>query len=205
MTHLGLDFVEVGGDLLWLFRPITLANKWQKMYFSSYFFSSGWMKNISVLFISRWALYTSVSLPRFPRSSGALSPFPKSIFCRYRGRLVPGWRPRWRVETWSYYITLPSLHYTPFQPLSLLILSYLVFWPFPHPWGHSFAFICVFISIVSFSESSLIFIRFSWICLSFSLPSSLSVCLSIFVSPAARPWIFNLLSQPLRWWPHRMI
>lgn len=46
------------------------------------------------------------------------------------------------TETCSYYVTLPFLHHTPFQPLSLFILSFpIYFHPLPCPWRHR-VFIC---------------------------------------------------------------
>ena len=71
------------------------------------------------------SLCVSSSVDSVARSThAALSPFQSQYFvfitadCSRGGEHI-------NTETCSYYITLPSLHHTPFQSLSLFILSFL--------------------------------------------------------------------------------
>lgn len=88
----------------------------------------------------------------------------------------------------------PSL--SPLHALSTSVFINFVislFWPFLHPWGHSFAFICIFISIVFFCILS----YFHSFCMDPSLLQSsfLSVCLSLSLQWQGHEYLIFSLSH----------
>lgn len=187
MTHPGLDHVEVGGDLLWLFWPTALAKKWQKRCISSLIsFSFGYEKHLSLPSLSL-SPYSSVgcvssSIGSVTRSThAALSPFQSQYFVFITADCSKGGEHINTDETCGYYVTLPSLHHTPFQPLSLFILSFLFI--FTNSSVHRDITMPLFVSLPLFFffgiRSSLHFF-----CMDLSVLRSPSSP-SIFVSPAA--------------------